>query len=188
MQMSDPPDFSSFNWSNSHQASQPEPNDPSSYSQHQSYNTQQGQRGDAYGSQRDSPVNGTAEGNSGVGGSSSARDNSDYASFTFGQPPTSQTGSQSSYYNMNGGIDPSQTNYGTADTGAYTPIDPALTAAPRQSSSSFQQGQSSQQSGGQSSYLSQHLPPSNFNPARRYSTPALSSTNAPYTIPRRSNM
>src|SRR5204863_8120464 len=49
-------------------------------------------------------------------------------------------------------------------------------------------GQSSQQSSGQASYLSQHLPPSNFNPGRRYSTPALSSTTAPYSVPRRQNM
>ena len=64
-QMTDPPDFSTFNWSNSQQASQPEPVDPSSYSQHQSYNTQQSQRGDTYGSQRDSPVNGNGGGGGG---------------------------------------------------------------------------------------------------------------------------
>lgn len=193
-QMTDPPDFSTFNWSNSPQALKPEPVDPSSYSQHQSYNTQQSQRGDTYGSQRDSPVNGTGGGGGGGGVSSSGtRDSSDYASFTFGQP-TSQTGSQSGYYSMNGGgIDPSQTNYSTSDAaGGYTPIDPALTAPPpRQGGegNSFSHGsQSSQQPHGQTSYLSQHLPPSNFNPGRRYSTPALSSTTAPYSIPRRQNM
>src|SRR5271168_1714460 len=116
MSMSDPPDFSAFNWSNSQQTAQADPADPSAYSQHQSYNTQHSQRGDTYGSQRDSPVNGNGGGSGGGGGASSAiRDQSDYASFTFGQPNSSQTGSQSGYYNMNGGIDPSQTHYATSD-------------------------------------------------------------------------
>lgn len=185
MSMTDPPDFSTFNWSNSQQAAQADSADPSTYSQHQSYNAQS-QRGDTYGSQRDSPVNGNGRGSG--GGSSASRDQSDYASFTFGQPNSSQTGSQSGYYNMNGGIDPSQTNYATSDVGGggYTPIDPALTAPPPRQGGSH--GQSSQQSSGQIPYLSQYLPPSNFNAGRRYSVPALSSTNAPYTVPRRQNM
>ena len=177
--MTDPPDFSTFNWSNSQQASQSEP-DPSAYAQinHQSYNAQASQRGDSF-SHRDSPVNG--KGNGGGGGADGVRENSDYATFTFGQP-TSQTGSQGGeYYGMNGGVDASQTSYTTSDAAGYTPIDPALTGPPQR------QGQS-QQTSGQSSYLSQHIPPSNFNPGRRYSTPALSSTNSPYNIPRRQNM
>src|SRR5579859_5816142 len=181
MQMTDTPDFSSFNWSNSQPTSQSEPADPSSYSQHQSYNTEQSHRGDSYPS-RDSPLNGT------TGSATAARESSDYASFSFGQPSSSQTGSQSGYYNMNGGADASQAGYGASDTGGYTPIDPALTAPPPRQSVSFAQGQSSQQSSGQPSYLSQHIPPSNFNPARRYSTPALSSTTAPYHVPHRQAM
>jgi hypothetical protein len=188
--MSDQPDFSSFSWSNSQQATQPDPVDPSAYSQHQSYNPQQSHR-DGYGSQRDSPVNGATVGGGGGGGSSTSapRDNSDYASFTFGQPTSPQPGPQSGYYNItSGGGDPSQTSYATADAGAYTPIDPALTAPPpRQGGNSFTQRASSQSSG-QTSYLSNHLPPTNFNPGRRYSTPALLTSNAPYTIPRRQNM
>jgi hypothetical protein len=86
---------------------------------------------------------------------------------------------------MNGSVDPSQTGYGT-DTSGYTPIDPALTGAPPPRQTSFAQGQSSQQSSGQPSYLSSHIPPSNFNPGRRYSTPALSSS--PYTVPHRQSM
>ena len=167
--MSDTPDFTAFNWSNSQQASQSEP-DPSAYAQinHQSYNAQASQRADSF-SQRDSPVNGSGDGG--------ARETSDYSTFTFGQPTSAQTGSQGgAYYGMNGGVDASQTNYTTSDTATYTPIDPALTGPPQSSSS------------GPSTYLSQHLPPSNFNPGRRYSTPALSSSNSPYTIPRRQNM
>ena len=178
--MTDPPDFSSFNWQNSQQASQSEP-DPSAYAQinHQSYNAQASQRADSF-SHRDSPVNGN--GNNGGGVGDGTRENSDYANFTFGQPTSSQTGSQGGgFYSMNGGVDASQTNYATSDAGGYTPIDPALTGPPQR------QGQS-QQSSGQSSYLSQHIPPSNFNPGRRYSTPALSSSNSPYNIPRRQNM
>jgi hypothetical protein len=161
--MTDTPDFSTFNWSNSQQASQSEPVDPSSYSQQPSYSSQQSQRAEAYAS-RDPPVNGA---------SASSRENPDYPSFSFGQPNSSQAGSQSGYYNLNGGVDSSQTNYASSDAGGYTPIDPALTGPPT--------GQSS----GQSSYLRHHAPPANFNPGRRYSTPALSSTTAPYTIPHR---
>src|SRR5271156_2641059 len=126
--MSDPPDFSAFNWQNS-QASQSEP-DPSAYAQinHQSYNAQASQRADSF-SHRDSPVNGN--GNSGGGGGDGARENSDYANFTFGQPTSSQTASQGGgYYGMNGGLDPSQTSYAASDAGGYTPIDPALTGPP----------------------------------------------------------
>src|SRR5271170_6821474 len=117
--MSDTHDFSNFGRSNT---AEPDPVDPSSYSQ--SYTSQTRQHGDAYGGHRSSSANGAA-GES----SSTARENSDYSSFTFGQPSTSaQTGSQEAgYYGMNG-VDDSQTSYTTADAGAYTPIDPALTA------------------------------------------------------------
>jgi hypothetical protein len=94
---------------------------------------------------------------------------------------------------MNGGIDPSQTNYGADTTGGYTPIDPALTAAPTRGgvggANSFSHGSTSQTSGVGSSYLNQHVPPSNFSTGRRYSVPAISSTTtAPYSVPRRQNM
>ena len=166
--MSENTDFTNFNWST---RIQPDPVDQSSYSQ--SYTSQTRQHGDTYGGHRNSSAN-VAAGDS----SSTARDNSDYSSFTFGQPSTSaQTDSQEAgYYGING-VD-AQTSYTTADAGAYTPIDPALTAT-----------RGGQYSPDQSSYLSQHLPPSNFNPARRYSTPAMSSSsNSPYTVPHRQNM
>src|SRR5579859_292414 len=179
MQMTDTPDFSSFNWPNSQQGSQSDTVDPSQYSQHQSYSSS-AQRGDTYSGSREPPMNGT---------SSSTRETAEYPSFTFGQPSSSQQGSQGGYYNMNGGVDVAQTNYGSSDAGGYTPIDPALTTTgPPRQGGSFAQGQSSQSSSGQGSYLSNHIPPSNFNPGRRYSTPALSSTTAPYTVPNRQNM
>ena|SRR5579859_4817984 len=181
MQMTDTPDFSSFNWSNSQQASQSEPADPASYSQHQSYNTQQSHRVDTYPT-RDSPLNGTAA------SSTAAREASDYASFSFGQSSSSQTGSQSGYYNMNGGTDASQTGFGGSETAGYTPIDPALTAPPPRVTYTGAQAAQQSQSSGQPSYLSTHIPPSNFNPARRYSTPALSSSAAPYHVPHRQSM
>lgn len=166
--MSDNPDFNAFNWPNS---AQPEPADPSSYSQQ--YTSQGRQHGDAYGGYRSSSANGAG----GVS-SSTARENSDYSGFTFGQPSSEQTGSQAEYYGMNG-VDASQTSYTTGDAAGYTPIDPALTA----------NHGGTKQSPDQSPYLSQHVPPSNFNPARRYSTPAMSSSsNSPYTIPHRQNM
>src|SRR5579871_1023475 len=176
--MADTPDFSAFTWSNSQQSGQAETADPSSYSQHTSYDAQPRQGGDAY-SSRDSALNGAA-------GQSSTRDSGSSFTFTFGQP-TSQTGSQSGYYN--GAVETSQPGFGGSDGSGYTPIDPALTAPPpRTGASSFTQGQSSQQASGDSPYLSTHLPPTNFNPARRYSTPALSSSATPYTIPHRQNM
>lgn len=176
--MTDTPDFSTFTWPNSQPSTQQTDSvDPSTYSQHNQYNTQQRQSGNTF-SSRDSPLNGAG------GTSSSTRDASEFT-FSFGQP--SQTGSQSGYYN--GAVESSQPSFGGGSDGSgYTPIDPALTAPPPRPGSSFAQGQSSQQTSGQSSYLSPHLPPSNFNTGRRYSTPALSSTTAPYTVPHRQNM
>lgn len=187
--MTDTPDFSTFTWSNSQQSAQADPVDPSSYSQQtSSYDTSQQQPSqrqqqqsttDAYPS-RNSPLNGAS------GSSSSARDNPNQFTFAFG-PSTSQATSQSGYYN--GSVETSQPTFGT-DASGYTPIDPALTAGPpRPAGTSFAQGQSSQQASGDSPYLSTHIPPPNFNPGRRYSTPALSSTTTtPYTIPHRQNM
>src|SRR5271156_1170209 len=178
--MTETPDFSTFNWPNSQQSAQTDPVDPSTYSSHQSYGASASQRADTdYVPHRASSVNGQN------GPSASHRESSEFSSFSFGQPNASQPGSQSSYYNVNGGVDTSATNYGTStDAAAYTPIDPALTAPPqRLGNASFSQDPSSQNPSSQSSYLSAHLPPSNFNPARRYSTPALSST--PYAIPGR---
>jgi uncharacterized Zn-finger protein len=187
--MSDTPDFSTFNWPNSQQGSQSDTVDPAAYSQ--AYNSQpSSQRGNGFGSQRDSPVQGVGNGGTGNASSSTApaRDSTEYANFNFGPSGSQSASQQGSYYNINGGVDPSQTSYQAADSGAsYTPIDPALTAPPqRQGGNSFSQDPSAQQQGN-ASYLSQHVPPSNFNPGRRYSTPALSSV-APYHVPRRSNM
>jgi hypothetical protein len=189
--MSDTPDFSSFNWSNSQQGAQSDPADPSTFSQ--TYNSpQQAQRGNGYGSQHDSPSHGTGNGTATTTSAAAPRDGTDYSTFTFGQPASSQDASQQSgYYNINGGVDPSQTSYQPSDAGAaYTPIDPALTAPPpRQGAgASFSEDPSTEQQGSNAAYLSRHIPPANFNPGRRYSTPALSSTTAPYNVPRRANM
>ena len=162
--MSDIPDLSTLDWSNS---GHPEPADPSSYLQSSAIETTQ--QGEAYGGRRNSSAN-----RAGGDPSSDAGENSQYSSSTFGQP---QMGSQSGYYGTNG-VDASPINYSTANAGSYTPIDPALTSA-----------RGGQQSAEQSSYLSQHFGPSNFNPSRRYSTPAISpSSNSPYTVPRRQNL
>jgi Zinc finger, C2H2 type len=87
---------------------------------------------------------------------------------------------------MNGAVDPSQQGgYPGSDGSSYTPIDPALTAPPQRIT--FNTNQSNQTNSGRP-YLSPHIPPSNFNPGRRYSTPALSSTTAPYSVPNRQQM
>ena len=204
--MSDTPDFSTFNWPNSQQTSGAEPADPASYSQHASYNTRASQHPSDVFSHHDSPpINGASNPGTGPDSSSSASGGpagrgdpsvSEYAHFSFGQPSgtgASQSDSQGGYYSMNGGIDPSQTSYGADGAAGYTPIDPALTAAPTRggasAANSFSRANASQTSGGASSYLNQHVPPSNFNTGRRYSVPAISSTaTAPYTVPRRQNM
>jgi Zinc-finger of C2H2 type len=202
--MSDTPDFSTFNWPNSQHTSNAEPPDPTSFSQHASYTTQPSQHPSDSFHHDSPPINGSSNTGTGADSSSSAtggpaargeNSSSDYANFTFGQPSGAsgtQSDSQGGYYSINGGIDPSQTNYGADAAGGYGPIDPALTAAPTRGGTSggnsFSHGNTSQSSGGGSSYL-HHLPPANFNQGRRYSVPAISSTTtAPYSIPKRQNM
>jgi Zinc-finger of C2H2 type len=193
------PDFSGFSWPTSSQPSHStDPADPSStFSHHHpstngSNNPNNHHRPDVYA--RDSPVN----------SSGSREPSSDYTTFTFGQPTSSQGQSQSQaaaggYYTLNGpaaggSLDPSQTAYGADPSGAaYGPIDPALTAGPPRNGngSAFSHGGASGSAAASehSPYLSSHIPPTNFNPGRRYSTPAaLSSSNAPYNIPRRQSM
>jgi len=196
--MSDTPDFSTFNWPNSQHTSGADSADPASYSQHASYNTQASQHpSDAFPHHDSPPINGSSNSGTGPDSSSSVPGGpagrgdaspADYAPFSYGQPSApgaSQPDSQGGYYSMNGGIDPSQTSYGADGAAGYTPIDPALTAAPTRggagAANSFSHGDASQTSGGASSYLNQHVPPSNFNTGRRYSVPAISSTaTAPY--------
>jgi len=174
--MGDTPDFSSFNWSESQgagQHSQTETGDPGAVPTNASYQGGAFHTTKSSGELRNSPrMNGN-------GSISAPREHNGYP-FSFDQQSTQD------YYGMNGAVDATQTGYAGSDGSSYTPIDPALTAPPQRVT--FNTNQANQTNPVGRPYLSPHIPPANFNPGRRYSTPALSSTTAPYSIPNRQSM